>query len=974
MADLTFSEPRLVGRTRELAGIGAALEQVGSRSTMLWIHGEPGIGKTRLLDELCARADARGDLVLTGRGAEFERDIPFGVWIDALDDHTGSLGHERLARMLGDRVGELAWVLPVVPARADAKPPFLPDERYLVHRAVRGLLDALARQRAVVVALDDLHWADDASHELLAHLLRRPSRAPVLLAVAFRTGQLPVRLSGALEAATRGGRAVELAPLALSAQEADLLLGDALHPRARVEVFQQSGGNPFYLEQLARWTPARATTAAPTQSFSEVPGSVAAALAHEIAALGEPARRLAEGAAVAGEPVELDQAVAAADLDEPAALAVLDELLAADLLRRTEIPRRYRFRHPIVRRAVYQAAGESWRLAAHARVAAALQARGAQLTQRAHHLERCARPGDEAAIAVLEQAAHAVSVSAPASAARWLAAALRLLSAGPDGEARALELLVPLAVAQAATGQLEQALDTLQDALARVPSELAEVRSRLVAACAAVENLLGRHAAAHARLLRALGELGELSPAAAGLLQVELAADACFHCDFAAMLAWAQHARASALACEDPGLSAVAVALLCFAHYYLGEVQQAERCREEAAARLDALTDEQLAGRLVAPYCLGFAEMFCERYDDAAEHLRRGIAVAQATSHGQFLVPMMIALALALEPRGHVRESVEMADAAVDAARLAANPQVLSWALTAQAWTTAMAGEHDRTLAAGEEAVRLLDGLSASVLTRATHTLVGAAWLEAGQHERALQQLQLGGAPDFAHVGPGRRALLYAHLARAELARGNAAAANDWLDRGETTLGGLELPMAGSVVQYARACLLLADEQPAAAGALALQAAERATAVHACVQAARCRTLAGRALAADGQRERAAAELQRAEAELGACGAMRLRDEAARELRRLGHRVSARQRRARGGNGVQTLSGREHEIATLVAQGRTNRQIGQELFLSARTVEGHLTNVFAKLGVHTRAEVAEAIGHARALPGGRRPA
>jgi DNA-binding CsgD family transcriptional regulator/tetratricopeptide (TPR) repeat protein len=968
MADLTFSEPRLVGRTRELAGIGAALQQVGSRSTMLWIHGEPGIGKTRLLDELCARAHARGDLVLAGRGAEFERDIPFGVWIDALDDHTGSLGHERLERMLGDRVGELAWVLPVVPARADAKPPFLPDERYLVHRAVRGLLDALARQRAVVVALDDLHWADDASHELLAHLLRRPSRAPVLLAVAFRTGQLPVGLSAALETATRGGRAVELAPVALSAEEADVLLGDALHPGVRREVFQQSGGNPFYLEQLARWTPARAATAAPTHSLSEVPGPVAVALAHEIAALGEPARRLAEGAAVAGEPVELDQAAAAADLDEPSALTALDELLAADLLRRTETPRRYRFRHPIVRRAVYQGTDESWR------VAAALQARGARLTQRAHHLERCARPGDEAAIAVLEQAAHAVGVSAPASAARWLAAALRLLSAGQDGEARALELLVPLAVAQAATGQLEQALDTLQDALARVPSELAEVRSRLVAACAAVENLLGRHAAAHARLLQALGELRELSPAAAGVLHVELAADACLHCDFAAMLAWAQHARASALACEDPGLSAVAVALLCLAHYYLGEVEQAERCREEAAARLDALTDEQLAGRLVAPYCLGFAEMFCERYDDAAEHLRRGIEVARATSHGQFLVPTMIALGLALEPRGHVRESVEMADAAVDAARLAANPQVLSWALTAQAWTTAMAGEHDRTLAAGEEAVRLLDGLSASLLTRATHTLVGAAWLEAGHHERALHQLQLGGAPDFAHAGPGRRAQLYAHLARAELARGNAVAAKHWLDRGETTLSGLELPMAGSVVQYARACLLLADEQPAAAGALALQAAERATAVHALVQAARCRTLAGRALAAAGQRVRAAAELQRAEAELGACGAMRLRDEAARELRRLGHRVSARQRRAGGGNGLQALSGREHEIAMLVAQGHTNRQIGQELFLSARTVEGHLTNVFAKFGVRTRAEVAEAIGHARALPGGRRPA
>jgi len=171
--------------------------------------------------------------------------------------------------------------------------------------------------------------------------------------------------------------------------------------------------------------------------------------------------------------------------------------------------------------------------------------------------------------------------------------------------------------------------------------------------------------------------------------------------------------------------------------------------------------------------------------------------------------------------------------------------------------------------------------------------------------------------------------------------------------------------MAESAMLHARAGLLLVSERPEAAAEVALRAVGRAAEVGARVQAARCETLAGQALAASGQRDRAATELQHAEAELGACGALRLRDEAARELRRLGHRVSARQRRTASGEGLQALSGREHEIASLVAQGQTNRQIGESLFLSAKTVEGHLTNVFAKLGVHSRAEVAEAVGRGR---------
>jgi DNA-binding CsgD family transcriptional regulator len=105
--------------------------------------------------------------------------------------------------------------------------------------------------------------------------------------------------------------------------------------------------------------------------------------------------------------------------------------------------------------------------------------------------------------------------------------------------------------------------------------------------------------------------------------------------------------------------------------------------------------------------------------------------------------------------------------------------------------------------------------------------------------------------------------------------------------------------------------------------------------------------------------------LERAEAELASMGAVRFRDEAARELRRLGRRVGARHRRAEGGSGLASLSGREREIAELVSRGRTNREIAAELFLSEKTIESHLTKVFAKLGVSGRVAVAEAVGRER---------
>ena len=114
----------------------------------------------------------------------------------------------------------------------------------------------------------------------------------------------------------------------------------------------------------------------------------------------------------------------------------------------------------------------------------------------------------------------------------------------------------------------------------------------------------------------------------------------------------------------------------------------------------------RLAGRLERPYYLGFAEYFCERYDDAIRHLRRGIAVSRAAGQGQFVAPMMVGLAHALEVRGRLRRRSTSPRAPSRRARLAGNRQLTSWALVAEGWIAAMTGDLERAGAAAEEALR----------------------------------------------------------------------------------------------------------------------------------------------------------------------------------------------------------------------------------------------------------------------------
>ena len=356
----------------------------------------------------------------------------------------------------------------------------------------------------------------------------------MLLALASRTGQAPEVLTRALAAA----RPVRLAPGVLDEAEARALVGEAA-----ATFYADSGGNPFYLEQLARGGGARA----PAAGDGQIPAAVTAALMAELAGLPGAARGLLDAAAVAGDPFEAGLAAEIAELDEPAALAALDVLLAQALVRPGGAPRRFAFRHPVVRHAVYEAAPGGWRIGAHGRAADALARGGAGPVRRAHHVEQAAAPGDEAAIAVLDAAAAELRPLAPGTAAHLLAAVLRLL---PDGRRRT-EVEMRLADARAAAGDAAGSRDTLLAALHT--AEPAD-RLALTVGVANAEWWIGRTDEARRRLHVALGALPAQPSPDRIRLRLALALTALMSCDLGDAAGQAVDARDDARAIGDPGV------------------------------------------------------------------------------------------------------------------------------------------------------------------------------------------------------------------------------------------------------------------------------------------------------------------------------------------------------------------------------------------------------------------------------------
>ena len=399
---------RLLGRRAELAAVDDALEELERRrGAVIAFSGEGGIGKTRLLDELRERAGGAGALVLYGRASELERELPFGVWEDALAEHAEFLGVDRLERLVGDQLPELAAVLPTV----GRVPAGLQDERYRTHRAVRALLEAIAQRQAVVVALDDLQWADDASLELVAHLLRRPPRGRVALALAFRPAPVRPLLATALATAERDGSVIEHPLGALSFADAETLLGADVPGPVRGEIYEAGGGNPFFLQQLARQHAAGRSVAAEPAGAASARGRAGARAGDRGAERG--GRRAGAGRGGGGRPGRPRPRDGRRRLARRSAGG-------ARRAARGRAAGRHRRAAPLPLPPPARAARDlrlrrrGWRIAAHGRAAAALAERGGSLAARAHHLERCARPGDDEALEVLVEAGRHAAARAPA--------------------------------------------------------------------------------------------------------------------------------------------------------------------------------------------------------------------------------------------------------------------------------------------------------------------------------------------------------------------------------------------------------------------------------------------------------------------------------------------------------------------------------------------------------------------------------
>jgi ATP/maltotriose-dependent transcriptional regulator MalT len=959
----------LVGRAEELESFDQALNELGEGLPgAIALTGEPGIGKTRLLSELAAHAELRGHLVLSGSASELERELPFSIFVHALDEYVESLDPNLLSSLDDDVQAELAHVLPSLSALAVGRAVALQHERYRSHRAVRALLERLARTTPLVLVLDDFHWADSASVELLGALLRRPPAAAVLTAVAFRPRQTPERFAATIERAHRAAALTRVELGALTLDEARELLGERADAAGAAVLYQESGGNPFYLEQLAR-SPERTGKAASGLDVPltglDVPPAVAASLSEELALLSDGGRLVLEGAAVAGDPFELELAAAAAPAAETAAMDAVDELLELDLVRTTDVPRRFRFRHPLVRHAVYEATAGGWRLGAHERCALVLAARGATAAALAHHVERSARPGDIAAVAVLREAGETAARLAPESAARWFDGALRLLPETAPARDR-VELLLASAGALAAAGRFADSHEAMLEAVAIVPEQARALSTTVATACAGVERQLGRYEQANERLVRALRAFPESASVESVELLIELTLNEFYRSRYEDMRRWAERAAGDAKVLGDAALTAAALAMPALADAMSGLTETARSHRAEAAQLVDELSDDELSLRPDAAAWLAAAELYLDLYAEADAHASRALALARATGRGDPLFRLYPILPRVWYVRGKLADAAELLDGAIEGGRLLGSPPALAGNFFNRSVVALAIGDLDLALATAEEGVELASTLDEGFVAAWAAVRLASVLAEAGQPVRAVELLlDRAGGEELTLIPGGWRAYGLELLTRCWLALDRRSEANCAAGLAEDTAAVVRLPLATAWAARAAGAVALHSGSPRLAVERALASADAAQEVGAPIEDGLSRTLAGRALAQTGETDRAVAELQRAAAALDACGALRYREAAERELGKLGRRPHRRTRAGRaGGSSIDSLTERELQVARLVVDRKTNPEIAAELFLSQKTVETHLRNIFRKIDVTTRVELARAVERA----------
>jgi tetratricopeptide (TPR) repeat protein len=882
----------LVGRTAELRILDGAIEDaLAGAPGVVEVVGEPGIGKTRLLGELGERARQRGFVSLAGRSVEFDR-APYGAFVDALDDHLGDEDFLRL-RNDGSPPGAFALLSTVFPALCDrfpTGPEPVTVERYWFHRAVRALLETLSADGGLVLSLDDLQWTDDGTAELIDHLVRHPPRTPLLLALAYRPRQAPQRLAAALARAGTEGRVarVELGPLS-PAEGAELCGARTDHWRFRRQ-YEASGGNPFYLEALTRSAGNASPPAVPADSVpvaDDLPQSVRVALLEELGGLSATARVCVQAAAVLGDSFEAEMVAVVARTGEAQALAALDEAAERDLVRQAGSTRQFRFRHPLVRAAVYQGAGAGWRIEAHTRAADGLALHGAPLTAQASHVQRSARVGDEHAVDVLVRAARQVMTIAPVTAAQWTQEGLRLL--GEQSRLRP-ELWLQQADALGMAGRLLESRDVLRTAASLLPARARAQRARLTVSRATMEWKLGRYQEATSLLLRELADHDGRPESETAALQMGVATVALRTADFPTAVDWGERALHSAATVGAPTQITAVRGLLALAHTLAGDSARSADHLGLVLEVLDEADDRQLVGQIDTLVTIGWTEMFLGHYDAALRHLGQGLDHSRRTGQSLVLADLFAASAYVVMWLGRLDEAVAYADDALEAASLVGSDEPRSLADAVNAAVLMWRGDVAGALKICEESLSQA-GPEPTPSRSAILGMLGNALLLNGDPAGCVGRvIEAGGGPGMSAFEAPVRPLWLRLLAGAELARGDVAAAEMWAGRAAAAVGPDKPPGQLGFALLARAEVHLTRDDAAAATA-ACEAAAAFRAARMPLYEATARLTAGIALSVVDRQSEGLAQLERASALFTDCGATALSDLADQEHHRVGGTV-----------------------------------------------------------------------------------
>lgn len=918
-----------------LAGAGACVVVVG----------EPGSGKTWLLDRACEWASALGAQVRRAAGDPLEATRPFGVVQSALGARS---------RPRGD-LGALGELVAAVDRAAREGAPLerLPELRYRLADALVGEAEALGAAGPAVLAVDDLQWADDASLAVLARALPAAHGLPLVLLLAIRppvAGAVRERLVAIAE--ERGAQRVHLE--ALGEEEVAALLAGALGgapgPRLRAEA-ARTGGNPLLVLELAgaldrEGRLARgATPGAPGEVELVGPLPVTgleAVVRRRLTHLDAPARALVQQAAVLGTAFPIEELTAltgsSAVALAPGLTALLDEgLLAAD-------GDRLAFRHDLVREVLDACTPQPLRAALHGQAAQALERADADPARVAAHLLRATDGADSAAL--LHRAARRIGPRDPAAAARLLARAVALAAAAGDDTAEAEADLV---TALLWSGEVAEAERRAKPLLAGGRDGGLAARVRLDVGRAWV--LGGRPRSGVEHFLRAAHDGAEpvrtQALAELGIARVLTGDAGQGRRDSGAALA-------AGTRLGDPVAVVTALTGLAIAAYARGRVGPAVQWARRAQ-RIAAGHDEAGVQRAQPQLIAGLMLLGADRLEDAGATLVAGLRRSEHLGLGLSLPAYHRALAAQRFALGAWDDALaEVAAARADA--LPGDAAGEGWASAAEARVLL----HRDDLAGARHALGPWDGESEGRLP----VEEGAdRWLHALALVRHADG-DLAGALRAARFGWRVNAVAGGHTHGVELGPDAVAIA---LQAGERVLadevataaarGARRAGTTGAHVAALR-CRGLLDRDRALLGAAA--AAARA-AGRPLAHAQAVEDLA-QATAPDGAARAAALALaDEADTVYTGLGARRDRARIAALRRRLGVARGVRGPRARPARGWAALTDTEREVTRLVAEGLTNAGVAARMFLSRRTVETHVAHVLAKLEVASRRDLRDLV-------------